>query len=106
MDLVDMGKRIREKRISRSMTQELLAEKTGLSVPYIGMIERGERTPSLETFIQIADELNATADELLCGTMQEGYQLRLSRYEESVAKMSLEERKKFYTVVDALLGMS
>ncbi|MGN0132346.1 MAG: helix-turn-helix domain-containing protein [Lachnospiraceae bacterium] len=106
MDLVDMGKRIRRKRISKSMTQEQLAEVTGLSVPYIGMIERGERTPSLETFIQIADELNATADELLCGTMQEGYQLRMSRYEEQVAKMSLEERKKFYTVVDALLGMS
>lgn len=91
--------------MSRSMTQEQLAEVTGLSVPYIGMIERGDRTPSLETFIQIADELNATADELLCGSLQEGYRLRLSKYEEKVAKLTLEERNKFYTVVDALLGM-
>ncbi len=105
MDLHDMGKRIRQKRMSRSMTQEQLAEVTGLSVPYIGMIERGDRTPSLETFIQIADELNATADELLCGSLQEGYRLRLSKYEEKVAKLTLEERNKFYTVVDALLGM-
>ena len=37
MDLEDMGKRIRMKRISRSMSQEELAEKTNLSVPYIGM---------------------------------------------------------------------
>lgn len=105
MDLHDMGKRIRQKRMSRSMTQEQLAEVTGLSIPYIGMIERGDRTPSLETFIQIADELNATADELLCGSLQEGYRLRLSKYEEKVAKLTLEERNKFYTVVDALLGM-
>lgn len=105
MDLHDMGKRIRQKRISRSMTQEQLAEVTGLSVPYIGMIERGDRTPSLETFIQIADELNATADELLNASLQQGYRLRLSKYEEKVAKLSLEERQKFYTVVDALLGM-
>lgn len=105
MDLHDMGKRIRQKRMSRSMTQEQLAEVTGLSVPYIGMIERGDRTPSLETFIQIADELNATADELLCGSLQEGYRLRLSKYEEKVAKLTLEERNKFYTVVDALLGI-
>lgn len=106
MDLTDMGKRIRQKRTSKQMTQERLAEVTGLSVPYIGMIERGERNPSLETFIQIADELNVTADELLCETMQEGYRIRLSKYEEKVAEMTPEERKKFYNVVDALLGMS
>ena len=35
MDLEDMGKRIRMKLISRSMSQEELAEKTNLSFPYI-----------------------------------------------------------------------
>lgn len=106
MDLKDMGKRMRQKRLSQGMTQEELAEKTGLSVVYIGMIERGERTPSLETFIQLADELDATADELLCGTMQKGYLTRLAKYEERITELSQEEAQKFYSVVDALLEMS
>jgi len=105
MDLVDVGRRIKEKRVVQKMTQEQLAESTNLSVAYIGMLERGKRTPSLETFIVIADELNATADELLYGTMKSGYRTRLVKYEEKLAKLSAEESKKFFGVIDVLLGM-
>lgn len=104
MDLVNLGKRIKEKRLSNFMTQEELAEKTNLSVAYIGMLERGKRTPGLETFIMIADELNATADELLEGSMKAGYLFRLKKYEEKFAKLNAEEAKKIYTILDTLLG--
>ena len=45
MDLTSIGKHIREKRIAKSWKQDELAEKTELSVVYIGMIERGEGLP-------------------------------------------------------------
>lgn len=105
MDLEGIGVRIRKKRLSKSMTQEELAERTNLTVAYIGMIEREERTPSLETFIQIANELNATADELLCETLQKGYLLRLQKYEERFSTLNRKELKKVYAVMDALLEM-
>lgn len=105
MDLEGIGIRIRKKRLSKSMTQEELAERTNLTVAYIGMIEREERTPSLETFIQIANELNATADELLCETLQKGYLLRLQKYEEKFSTLNRKELKKVYAVMDALLEM-
>lgn len=105
MDLTDLGKRIRQKRVEQKITQEQLAEKTNLSVAYIGMMERGKRTPSLETFIVIADELNATADELLYGTMKNGCKTRLLKYEERLSNMTAEEARKFYGVADVLLGM-
>ena len=53
MDLKTIGKRIKEKRLDRSWSQENLSEKVGLSPVYIGMIERGEKQPKLETFIRI-----------------------------------------------------
>lgn len=105
MELEGIGGRIRKKRLSRSMTQEELAERTNLTVAYIGMIEREERTPSLETFIQITNELNATADELLCENLQKGYLLRLQKYEEKFATLNRKELKKIYAVMDALLEM-
>lgn len=105
MDLEGIGIRIRKKRLSKSMTQEELAKRTNLTVAYIGMIEREERTPSLETFIQIANELNATADELLCETLQKGYLLRLQKYEEKFSTLNRKELKKVYAVMDALLEM-
>ena len=41
------GKKIRLIRRNREMTQEQLAELSGLSLQYIGEIERGTRNPSL-----------------------------------------------------------
>ncbi len=51
MKLDTIGKNIRKIRVAKKMTQEDLAEKAGLSVTYIGMVERGEKTPSLESFV-------------------------------------------------------
>ncbi|MHC0037908.1 helix-turn-helix domain-containing protein [Pseudoneobacillus sp. C159] len=47
------------------MTQEKLAEVTGLQNTYIGGIELGERNISLETFEKVAKGLNIEARSLL-----------------------------------------
>ncbi len=103
MDIVDFGKRIKQKREESSLTQEELAEKTNLSVGYIGMIERGKRLPSLDTFVIIADELDATADELLYSSVKKSYKTRLQKYEEKLALLNRKEIKKVCSVLDVLL---
>ena len=42
-----IGKRIRFYREAKKWSQEVFAEKLGLSLTYIGMIERGEKIPKL-----------------------------------------------------------
>lgn len=103
MDIVDFGKRVRQKRIESNLTQEELAEKTDLSVGYIGMIERGKRVPSLDTFVMLADELNVTADELLSNSIKKAYQSRLRKYEEKLELLNRKEMKKVCSVLDILL---
>ena len=53
--LVQFGKRIRQLRLERKLSQEHLAEITGFHRTYIGMIERGERNPSLINIKRFAD---------------------------------------------------
>lgn len=65
MDYRMMGERIRKQRISNKMTQENLAEKANISVSFLGQIERGDRKPSLETVVNIANSLGVTVDQLL-----------------------------------------
>ena len=62
MGLESIGKNIRKFRHHRELRQEDLAEATGLSINYIGAIERGEKIPALETFIDICNSLSANSD--------------------------------------------
>jgi transcriptional regulator with XRE-family HTH domain len=61
MKLDTIGKNIRKFRLARKLRQEDLAEKTDLTTNYIGMVERGEKIPSLETFIKIVNALGVSS---------------------------------------------
>lgn len=60
-----IGKRIREERLFLNLTQERLAEDVGLSTAYIGQIERGDRSLTLDNLIIVAKRLGVTVDYLL-----------------------------------------
>lgn len=59
-----LGARIREERKKARLTQERFAERVGLSVDYIGYIERGKRAPYLRTLERIAKALGVEVYEL------------------------------------------
>lgn len=65
MDYRRLGERIRSERLRLKLTQETLAEHANISVSFLGQIERGERKPSLETVVEIANSLGVTVDYLL-----------------------------------------
>jgi transcriptional regulator with XRE-family HTH domain len=46
------------------LTQEQLAEKLGVSVNFIGQVERGENAPSFDTLQKIAEVLEVDVSEL------------------------------------------
>ena len=70
MDYKDLGARVRVARRSRSLTQEELAEKVGISASFLGHIERGTRVASLETFVTLCNELSVTPEYLLCKNLR------------------------------------
>lgn len=65
MDYIGLGRKIRTKRKSNGMTQEQLAEKTGISISFLGHIERGSRKASLETLVKLANTLEVSLDYLM-----------------------------------------
>lgn len=67
LDYGSMGKRIRQVRKAKGWSQDELAKKCGISMSFLGHIERGTRIMSLETFVSICGALDTGADELLWG---------------------------------------
>jgi transcriptional regulator with XRE-family HTH domain len=49
----------------RAMSQAALAEKAGISIPFLSDIERGNKWPYMETLINIANALKIDVYELL-----------------------------------------
>ncbi|HOO52384.1 MAG TPA: helix-turn-helix transcriptional regulator [Alphaproteobacteria bacterium] len=64
-DVKWIGKRIKAARKASNFTQELLAEKAGLSPTYIGQIERGERVPTLQSLLQLIDALGVDITDII-----------------------------------------
>ena len=106
MDMSSNGKNIRKKREAKSWKQEVLASEVNLSAPYIGMIERGEKIPRLETFVKITNALDATSDEILEGVINRGYEIRMNKYIEKIGKLPKEEQNKIFEIMDDMIEQS
>lgn len=61
----DLGNRIRKIRKEKYLTQFALAEEIGVSPNFLGDVERGVKSPSLETIVCLANVLDVSLDYLL-----------------------------------------
>lgn len=65
MDYRELGKRIRQQRAMCGLTQEELAEKSGISCSFVGHIERGEKKFSIGTLVGICNAMGISPNYLL-----------------------------------------
>ena len=99
VDLSSVGNRIKIARENKKLTQEELAAMVDLSPTHISVIERGVKSPKLETFVRIANALDVSADYLLVDVVEnstKGISCELYDY---VSNLSKKEREKVLTVV-------
>lgn len=67
----DLAIRIKESRNRKGMSQEILAEESGLSLRTIQRIENGETEPTGDTLKRLANALNVNPDDLIDWTIKE-----------------------------------
>jgi len=63
----EVGRKIKSLRTQRrggKLTQGVISERAHISVSFLSMIERGERSPSIETLGEIAEGLGVSMSEL------------------------------------------
>ncbi len=63
--LQKFGDSLQKVRKSQDISQEELAAKLSMHRTYVGMIERGERNPTIRTLYKIAKALKVKSSDLL-----------------------------------------
>lgn len=106
-ELIDLGNRIRIRRQEACLSQEVLAEKAGISPNTVSRIEGGQTAMSVEIFRKLVRILDVDANTLLGenggihGNNQTLYEMlqRVSRLNEMEQKIVLQTMG---TLIDAL----
>ena len=75
MPIRTFGEMIRERRRKLDMTQQQLAERIGVSTPFIGHLESDKRHPSDHTVRRLAEVLGLEGDELFLSANPEAAEL-------------------------------
>ena len=66
-NLIELGKRIRDRRTEFYISQETVAEKSEVTTNTISRIECGQTAMSIEIFIKLVDVLDVDVSELFGG---------------------------------------
>lgn len=69
--LIDMGKRIAQRRKEMRLTQEQLADKMGVSLQTISCIELGKKAVRPENLANLCSQLSVSSDYILYGKRSE-----------------------------------
>ena len=68
-ELLLFGERLRNRRNVLGFTQEFVSDKAGITLRFYQMLERGEKSGSLDTLISLSRALTISTDYLLFGDL-------------------------------------
>ena len=97
INLLEIGKRITERRKKLGMTQEMLAEKGDLTPQFVSYAESGKRAMRPENVIKLANALEVSADYLLTGDIVDKDMLILA---DKLRKLSPEMLRIVENIID------
>ena len=102
MDMIAIGSKIKEARERAHLTQEELAEIIDISPTHMSVIERGVKTPKLDTFVKIVKALNLSADALLLDGMDQINDSIVAELSVRLGRLSDEDQNRILNAIRAL----
>lgn len=103
MNKIAFGKQIIKYREKAGLSQEKLAEKMNVSANFISYIERGMKMPSLENYVKLVNALDISSDILLTDEIKSAYKVKASLFGEKIELLPAEDKKRIFTIIDAIL---
>lgn len=104
MDYKRLGERIREERHRLNLTQAQLAEAIDISDTYMGAIERGERSLTLDTLVRLVNRLGVTVDYMLSDSVADNDSNIMEQFKQIIDCQPLERKQMAINVLRAVFS--
>ena len=99
-----IGKIFQEYRQKNNLTQNQVAEMTGLEPRHISQIERGFSKGSIDTLLKLCNAYKITPDIILFDLLDDDVKSSLSIYEEKFKKLSKKDKESILYFIDYFLS--
>ena len=105
MDKKALGKELQKYRERAGYSQETLAEVINCSAIFISYIERGVKSPSLDTLIKLANALDISLDILLRKDVKKSISPKLIDIEKQLQRLPYHVQQKILDIIDATISI-
>ena len=102
MDQIAIGARIKAARERVHLTQEQSAEIIDISPTHMSVIERGVKTPKLDTFVRIANALGVSTDALLQDVVVPVNDSIMAELSARIGRMPQKDQERILNAIRAL----
>ena len=97
-----LGKRIQIQRKRRGLSQMVFSELIDKSPTFVSYVENGCKSMSLDTFVDVANALETSPDELLRDSLDARGTDRPAIFADGIGECSEEERRLLIDVIQAV----
>ena len=98
-----IGNKFQEYRLKNNLTQNQVAELTGLEPRHISQIERGFSKGSIDTLLKLCNAYKITPDIILYDLLDEETKKSVSIYDEKIKKLSKRDKESILHFIDYFL---
>ena len=99
-----LGNKFQEYRLKNNLTQNQVAEITGLEPRHISQIERGLSKGSIDTLLKLCNAYKITPDIILYDLLDEDLKKDVSIYAENFKKLNQKDKKSILHFIDYFLS--
>lgn len=99
-----IGKICQQYRLKNNLTQNEVAELTGLEPRHISQIERGMSKGSIDTLIKLCNAYKITPDIILYDLLDDDIKNSISIYDEKFKKLSKRDKDSILHFIDYFLS--
>ena len=96
-----LGSRLRSIRLKSGLTQQEVAERAGLTPPYLSYLESGKKKGTLDAYFRLAEAVGTTMEDLMCKHPRTAKKTAASA-PSPIERLSITERRAVYRMLKTL----